>query len=62
MVNLIGDGEEADLTLSSVNKIARALHHVVVLKTKVLHFKLENTSIKDTNEKRKFKECSHSFL
>ena len=29
--------------------------HVVVFKTKVLHFKIENTPIKDTNGKRKFK-------
>ena len=43
-------------------KLLAHFHHVVLLKTKVLHFKLENTSIKDTNGKRKFKECSHSFL
>ena len=30
------------------------VHHVVVFKTKVLHFKIENTTIKDTNEQRKF--------
>ena len=30
------------------------VHHVVVFKTKVLHFKIENTPIKDTNGKRKF--------
>ena len=36
---------------------------MVVFKTKVLHFKLENTSIKDVNGKRKFKKkCSVSFL
>ena len=29
--------------------------HVVVFKTKVLHFKIENTPIKDTSGKRKFK-------
>ena len=28
------------------------VHHVVVFKTKVLHFKIENTPIKDTNGKR----------
>ena len=32
------------------------VHHVVVFKTKVLHFKIENTPIKDTNEKRKLKK------
>ena len=31
------------------------VHHVVVFKTKVLHFKIENTPIKDTSGKRKFK-------
>ena len=30
------------------------VHHVVVFKTKVLHFKIENTPIKDTNGKGKF--------
>ena len=35
--------------------------HVVVFKTKVLHFKIENTPIKDTNGKRKFKRML-SFL
>ena len=30
------------------------VHHVVVFKTKVLHFKIENTTIKDTNGQRKF--------
>ena len=35
--------------------------HVVVFKTKVLHFKIENTPIKDTNGKRKFKRTL-SFL
>ena len=34
---------------------------VVVFKTKVLHFKIENTPIKDTNGKRKFKRML-SFL
>ena len=37
------------------------VHHVVVFKTKVLHFKIENTPIKDTNGKRKFKRML-SFL
>ena len=31
------------------------VHHVVVFKTKVLHFKIENTPIKYTNRKSKFK-------
>ena len=31
------------------------VHHVVVFRTQVLHFKIENTHIKDTNGKRKFK-------
>lgn len=30
--------------------------HAVVFKTNVLHFKIENTPIKDTNEKTKFKK------
>ena len=34
---------------------------MVVLKTKVLHFKIENTPIKDSNGKRKFKRML-SFL
>ena len=37
------------------------VHHVVVFNTKVLHFKIENTPIKDTNGKRKFKRML-SFL
>ena len=36
-------------------------HDVVVSETKVLHFKIENTPIKDTNGKRKFKRML-SFL
>ena len=47
--------------MSSINKMAGALHDVVVFKTKVLHFKIENTPIKDTNWKRKFKRM-FSFL
>ena len=31
------------------------VHHVVVFKSKVLHFMIENTPIKDTNGKRRFK-------
>ena len=31
-------------------------HHVVVFKTKVSHFKFENTPMKDTNGKEKFKK------
>ena len=30
------------------------VHHVVAFKTKVLHFMIDNTPIKDTNGKRKF--------
>ena len=41
--------------MSSINEMAGARCHVVVFKTKVLHFKIENTPIKDTNGKRKFK-------
>ena len=36
-------------------KWADVCHHVVVFKTNVLHFKIENTPIKDTSGKRKFK-------
>ena len=34
----------------------------MVFKTKVLHFKLENTSIKDVNGKRKFKRMLSFFF
>ena len=37
-------------------------HDVVVFKTKVLHFKIENTPIKDTNGKRKFKRMLSFFF
>ena len=37
------------------------VHHVVVFKTKVLYFKIENTAIKDINGKRKFQRML-SFL
>ena len=37
------------------------VHHVVVFKTKVLHFKIESTPVKDTNGKKKFKRML-SFL
>ena len=37
------------------------VHHVVVFKIKVLHFKIKNTPIKDRNGKRKFKRMI-SFL
>ena len=37
-------------------------HHVAVFKTKVLNFKFENTPMKDTNGKKKLKQCSDSFL
>ena len=42
--------------MSSINK-----NPVVVFKTKVLYFKIENTPIKDTSGKRKFKRML-SFL
>ena len=37
------------------------VHHPVVFKTKVLRFEIENTPIKDTNGKKKFKRM-FSFL
>ena len=37
-------------------------HQVVVFKTKVLHFKIEDTPIKDTSGKRKFNGMRSSFL
>ena len=37
------------------------VHDVVVFKTKVLHFKIENTPITETNGRRKFKRLL-SFL
>ena len=54
MVSHIGGGEEADLCHPSTKWLAR-VHHVVVFKTKVLHFKIENAPTKDTSGKRKFK-------
>ena len=47
--------------MSSVNKMARGVHHVVAFKTKVLHLKIENTPIKDTSGKRKFKSAHIPF-
>ena len=41
--------------------MAGTVHHVVVFKIKVLHFKNENTPIKDKNGKRKLKRMP-SFL
>ena len=41
--------------MSSINKWPARVHHVVVFKTKVLHFKIENALIKYTNRKSKFK-------
>ena len=46
---------------SSTKWLARVLH-VVVLKTKGLHFKTENTPIKDTNGKRKLKRMLSFFF
>ena len=37
-------------------------HHVVVFKTKVLYFKIENTPIKTQMERESSKECSVFFL
>ena len=58
-------GEETDLTLqlSDIHQQnAWRGHHDVVFKIKVLHFKLENTSIKDVNGKRKFKRMLSFFF
>ena len=33
-------------------------HHAAGFKSKVLHFRVKNTALKDTNGKGKFKECS----
>ena len=38
------------------------VHHVVVFKTKVLHFKIESTPVKDTNGKKKKFKRMLSFL
>ena len=38
------------------------VHHVVVFRTKLMHFKIENTPTKDTNGKKKFKRMLSSFL
>ena len=38
------------------------VHHVVVFKARVLHFKFEKTPMKDTDGKRNSMECSVSFL
>ena len=48
--------------MSSINEMAGARCHVVVFKTKVLHFKIEKTPMKDTDEKINSMECSVSFL
>lgn len=37
------------------NEMPPRVDHAVVFKTKLLHFKVENTSLKDTKGKRKFK-------
>ena len=58
-------GEETDLTLqlSDIHQQnAWRGHHEVVFKIKVLHFKLENTSIKDVNGKRKVKRMLSFFF
>ena len=55
-----GLGKKRIWHLSKCHPSSR-VHHVVVFKTKVLHFKIENTPIKDTNGKKKFKRML-SFL
>ena len=40
--------------MSSINKWLASVNQVVVFKTKVLHFEIENTPKKYTNGKRKF--------
>ena len=60
MGNHIGGGEEAGEfdTFSRCypsTKWLAHVHHVVVFKTKVLHFKVENTPKKDTSGKTNFK-------
>ena len=52
-VNHLGGGGRNGYVIRQLKWLAR-VHHVVVLKTKVLHFKIENTPIKGTNGKRKF--------
>ena len=47
--------------MSSIIKMAGVVHHLVVFKTKVLHFNTENTPVKDTNGESKFKRML-SFL
>ena len=47
-------------SITEQNGLSR-FHHVVVFKAKVLHLKIENTPIKDTNGKRRFKRML-SFL
>ena len=60
MGNHIGGGEEAgefdtfSRRYPSTKWLSR-VHHVVVFKTKVFHFKVENTTVKDTSGKRNFK-------
>ena len=60
MGNHIGGGEEAgefdtfSRRYPSTKWLSR-VHHVVVFKTKVFHFKVENTTIKDTSGNRNFK-------
>ena len=65
MVNHLEGGERNGFdTLRKCHPSTKWLthvHHVVVFKTKVFHFKIENTPIKDANGKRKFKRML-SFL
>ena len=46
----------------SITKWLARVHHVVVFKTKVLHFKIENTPIKDTIGKRNLKRMLSFFF
>ena len=62
--HLGGEGRNGFDTLVNVHPSTKWLarfHHVVVFKTTVLHFKIENMKIRDTNGKRKFNRML-SFL
>ena len=55
-----GLGKKRIWHLSKCHPSSR-VHHVVVFKTKVLHFKIENTPIEYTSGKRKFKSAQIPF-
>ena len=60
--HLEGEGRNGfDAFVHPSTKWLARVHDVMVFKTKVLHFKFENTPIKDINGKRKFKRML-SFL